>query len=84
MQHDMGVGQILEELVSRARRASSSRPWRARLATVGAIPPASSVIFSTSSPSPSEVCATPRMRASGTCHTPEGRVVVTYSVISFR
>ncbi|MNW12870.1 hypothetical protein D3C71_2106680 [compost metagenome] len=60
-------------------------PCLARSATVGAILPAGSVIFSTSRPSPNVVCATPRMRAMGTCHTPEGRVVVvTYSDISFR
>lgn len=54
-------------------------------ATVGAMLPASSQIFSTTSPRPSVVCATPRMRAMGTCQTPEGRVVVvTYSEISFR
>ncbi|MNT50435.1 hypothetical protein D3C72_1873550 [compost metagenome] len=61
------------------------RPRLPRSRTVGARLPSPSVIFSTSRPRPSDVCARPTMRAIGTSHTPDGRVVVvTYSEISFR
>lgn len=73
---------------NRSRRwasAVSNSPRLTRSLTVGAMLPAASVIFSASRPRPSEVCASPTMRASGTCQTPEALVeVVTYSVISFR